>query len=389
MTAVASPPSLQPLSRLGWNSSNGATGALDSMSADDVSRMFMPRKSVQRTNSSSSIASSSSSASTVTTTTAQNANGVTPNGEGVSGKKKPTRGLWPASKAEPTSGLTTTRPQTITTPIASKPATTGAQPVHQPSPIVPSQHVQRQQNGVRLNNAQPAEPAAILALLPMNGTFERKQIGTPFYPEVLKIGRQTNAKTVPTPFNGYFDSKVLSRQHAEIWADRSGKIFIRDIKSSNGTFVNGQRLSPENRESEPHELREHDVLELGIDIVSEDQKEIVHHKVSAKVEFAGIPGSSNNVLDLNFGDIDPAGGVGLLPSPLAQPLARGRPNGAVVGGRASGPPSVAGSQMSAMSQQKQLNFWTVPVNVDHVVKLLSVSLPYGEPHFFLTNIRMR
>jgi hypothetical protein len=37
----------------------------------------------------------------------------------------------------------------------------------------------------------------------------------------VKIGRQTSTKTIPTPLNGYFDSKVLSRVHAELWQDRS------------------------------------------------------------------------------------------------------------------------------------------------------------------------
>jgi hypothetical protein len=39
----------------------------------------------------------------------------------------------------------------------------------------------------------------------------------------VKIGRQTNARTVPAENNGYFDSKVLSRQHAEVW-EESGKV---------------------------------------------------------------------------------------------------------------------------------------------------------------------
>ncbi|KAM6491754.1 hypothetical protein JOM56_000210 [Amanita muscaria] len=55
----------------------------------------------------------------------------------------------------------------------------------------------------------------------------------------VKIGRQTNTKTAPGGRNGYFDSKVLSRQHAEAWED-VGKIFIKDVKSSNGTFINGE-----------------------------------------------------------------------------------------------------------------------------------------------------
>lgn len=228
-----------------------------------------------------------------------------------------------------------------------------------------------QQNGTRQSNGQNAEPPAILVLAPMNSTFEKKQIHVPFYPEVLRIGRQTNAKTVPTPVNGYFDSKVLSRQHAEIWADKSGKIWIRDVKSSNGTFVNGHRLSPENRESEAHELRENDTLELGIDIVSEDQNTIVHHKVSAKVEHAGLYGSTPNILDLNFGDLDPASGGGLLPSPLSQPLShlRGR-SGSNASNRST--QSAASTQINAIHQQRQMNYWNSPISVEQVVKRLTV-----------------
>jgi hypothetical protein len=39
----------------------------------------------------------------------------------------------------------------------------------------------------------------------------------------IKIGRQTNAKTAPGERNGYFDSKVLSRMHADIW-EQDGKV---------------------------------------------------------------------------------------------------------------------------------------------------------------------
>jgi hypothetical protein len=126
----------------------------------------------------------------------------------------------------------------------------------------------------------------VLHLAPINGTFERKTLRVPFHPDVIRLGRQTSEQTIPTAQNGYFDSKVLSRQHAEVWADRSGKIWIRDIKSFNGTFVNGQRLSAEQTDSDPHEIREQDVLELGIDIVGEAQKGITHHKVAARVEFS-------------------------------------------------------------------------------------------------------
>jgi len=137
-----------------------------------------------------------------------------------------------------------------------------------------------------LNQNMDAQQAntPVLYLIPTNGTFERKALRVPLYPDVIRLGRQTNNQTIPTAQNGYFDSKVLSRQHAEVWADSSGKVWIKD-KSTNGTFVNGQRLSGENNDSDPHEIREQDVLELGIDIVSEDQRHIMHPKVAARVEF--------------------------------------------------------------------------------------------------------
>lgn len=244
--------------------------------------------------------------------------------------------------------------------------------------MLPSQHgqaAQTQQNGAARGQNQN-EPPAILHLVPLNGTFERKTITVPYFPEVLRIGRQTNNKTIPTPLNGYFDSKVLSRQHAEIWADRSGKIWIRDVKSSNGTFVNGTRLSPENRDSEAHELREQDMLELGIDIVSEDQKTIVHHKVAAKVEHAGIY-PNNNVLDLNFGDLDPSVNGNLLTSPLGPGVGQGRGRTGSQGSMASNgrlgsaPQSVAGSNMTGMSQQRHTNFWLQPVTMEQIVKKLN------------------
>lgn len=97
-----------------------------------------------------------------------------------------------------------------------------------------------------------------LHLFPLNDTFVPKQIL--LVPgERIKIGRQTNAKTVPSPTNGYFDSKVLSRVHAEVWLE--GKlVLIKDVKSSNGTFINGDRMSAEGLESEIFLLRSGDCV---------------------------------------------------------------------------------------------------------------------------------
>jgi hypothetical protein len=246
----------------------------------------------------------------------------------------------------------------------------------QPSPVQP-QMVPQQGMGVRPGAEGMPSSQPVLHLLSLNGTFERKTIGVPFYPDSLRIGRQTNQKTIPTPANGFFDSKVLSRQHAEIWADRMGKIFIRDVKSSNGTFVNGTRLSQENRESEPHELQTGDHLELGIDIVSEDQKTVVHHKVAAKVEHAGFVSPSSNVLDMNFGDLDPANGGSMMGSQQNGIPFRGRQgsNTSMTGnGRAMPVANVAAAQMNGMPGRQ--GFILNSVTADHIVKRLHVSLLY-------------
>jgi FHA domain len=220
----------------------------------------------------------------------------------------------------------------------------------------------------------------VLYLLPMNGTFERKTITVPASPEVLRIGRQTNAKTIPSPANGYFDSKVLSRQHAEIWADKGGHIWIRDVKSSNGTFVNGTRLSAENRDSEPHELREGDIMELGIDIVNDDGKSVLHHKVAARVEHAGFYAGAPNPAELSFGQLDPMGQGGLMAPPLQQQAGqRGRPGSqGSAGGNGRMGPNQQGNpsnQIQHLGQERQMMNWLQPVKVEFLVAKLKVS--YG------------
>lgn len=381
MTAVASPPSFQQNNRAAWGASVN-TGGLNAMNVDDVSRMFMPRKSAQRTNSSSSISSTSSVSSTGTVSqTPPQPNGVQMSATGElnswgtsAARKKPLRaGPWPTTKAEAISGVTTARPQSILAANGAS-AASSMTSIHQPSAIVPSQHIPIQQaNGSRPNLPTVGEGNPVLYLLSMNGTFERKTISVPYEPDSLRIGRQTNAKTLPTPSNGFFDSKVLSRQHAEIFADRHGQIFIRDVKSSNGTFINGARLSPENRDSEPKPLNTQDHLELGIDIVSEDQKTVVHHKVAAKVEHAGFLGATNNVLDMNFGDLDPANGAMMVPSQgSVQMRSRAGSQGSIASnGRMVPPSSAAGSQMSLMGQQRPMNFWLTPVTTEQIVKKLT------------------
>ncbi|CDR43903.1 CYFA0S13e00496g1_1 [Cyberlindnera fabianii] len=62
-----------------------------------------------------------------------------------------------------------------------------------------------------------------------------------------------------------FKSKVVSRIHAEFYVDNDGNWFIKDLKSSSGTFLNHVRLSPAGVESSNTPLQNGDVLQLGMD----------------------------------------------------------------------------------------------------------------------------
>ena len=88
----------------------------------------------------------------------------------------------------------------------------------------------------------------------------------------LRIGRFTERSGVPisqaNALNSNklaFKSKVVSRAHAEVWCELGGKFYIKDTKSSSGTFLNHVRLSAASQDSRPFELKDGDTLQLGVD----------------------------------------------------------------------------------------------------------------------------
>lgn len=70
----------------------------------------------------------------------------------------------------------------------------------------------------------------------------------------VRVGRVVNPKTPAKFDNMLFDTKVLSRNHAEVFCDATARVYIRDLGSSNGTYINGFRLSPDAVASEPFQL---------------------------------------------------------------------------------------------------------------------------------------
>uniref|UniRef100_H2YEG9 Sarcolemmal membrane-associated protein n=1 Tax=Ciona savignyi TaxID=51511 RepID=H2YEG9_CIOSA len=88
--------------------------------------------------------------------------------------------------------------------------------------------------------------------------------------EPTKIGRSV-ARSRPATNNAVFDCKVLSRNHALLWYE-NGKFYIQDTRSSNGTFVNNQRLSKATEESAAVEVNSCDIVQFGVDVVDNTRK---------------------------------------------------------------------------------------------------------------------
>ncbi|KAL7640358.1 UNVERIFIED_CONTAM: hypothetical protein RMT77_008631 [Armadillidium vulgare] len=93
--------------------------------------------------------------------------------------------------------------------------------------------------------------------------------------EPVKIGRSV-ARARPAANNAIFDCKVLSRNHALLWYE-NGKFYLKDTKSSNGTFVNNYRLSKGSEESAPQEVCSGDIVQYGVDVMENSKKGTVTH----------------------------------------------------------------------------------------------------------------
>ena len=99
-------------------------------------------------------------------------------------------------------------------------------------------------------------PSGALALVVID---EDEPIVVP-NPESIVLGRIANIEDIPNVDISLYSNlgHGISRKHARITKEQ-GKYMIEDLGSTNGTWVNRQRLMP----GKPHELHSGDMVVLG------------------------------------------------------------------------------------------------------------------------------
>ncbi|XP_046392468.1 sarcolemmal membrane-associated protein [Ischnura elegans] len=126
------------------------------------------------------------------------------------------------------------------------------------------------------NNKMSAR--AILTSRPNSHPFQERRL---VLDQKVKVGRSV-ARARPATNNVIFDCKVLSRNHALFWYE-NGKFYLQDTKSSNGTFVNNQRLSKSLEESAPQEVCSGDIVQFGVDVM-ENSRKVTHGCIVATLK---------------------------------------------------------------------------------------------------------
>ncbi|XP_077582263.1 sarcolemma associated protein a isoform X5 [Stigmatopora nigra] len=121
---------------------------------------------------------------------------------------------------------------------------------------------------------------AVFTCRPNSHPFQERHV---YLDEPVKIGRSV-ARCRPAQNNATFDCKVFSRNHALVWFDhKTGKFYLQDTKSSNGTFINSQRLSRGSEESPPCEVLSGDIIQFGVD-VTENTRKVTHGCIVSSIK---------------------------------------------------------------------------------------------------------
>jgi len=163
-------------------------------------------------------------------------------------------------------------------------------------------------------------PRASLICRPNSHPFQDRMLGLD---QSVKVGRSV-ARARPVNTNAIFDCKVLSRNHALLWYE-NGKFYLQDTKSSNGTFVNNQRLSKGSEESPAREVCSGDILQFGVDVM-ENSRKVTHGCIIATLKLYLPDGkeakASPSIVNTTSGSSIPAQDLYQLNQYIQESLAR-------------------------------------------------------------------
>lgn len=160
------------------------------------------------------------------------------------------------------------------------------------------------QNNTQNNNNNKMTAKGVLICRDNSHPFQERTLTLE---QPVKIGRSV-ARARAATNNAIFDCKVLSRNHALLWYS-SGKFYLQDTCSSNGTFVNNQRLSASGLESTPKEVCSGDIVQFGVDVV-ENTKKVTHGCIVATLKLY-LPDGKEAKASLSTSVSSPAGNVSL------------------------------------------------------------------------------
>ncbi|CAN7989319.1 unnamed protein product [Ixodes hexagonus] len=159
--------------------------------------------------------------------------------------------------------------------------------------------------------ARAGVPRAILSCRPNSHPFPERILSLD---QPAKVGRSV-ARCRQAHNNAIFDCKVLSRNHALLWYD-NGKFYLQDTKSSNGTFVNNQRLSKGSEESPAQEVCSGDIVQFGVDVV-ENSRKVTHGCIVATLRLF-LPDGKEAKASPSTAVVAPGGGSAISTQELYQ-----------------------------------------------------------------------
>nr|CAG8496272.1 3235_t:CDS:2 [Entrophospora candida]CAG8511167.1 8853_t:CDS:2 [Entrophospora candida] len=139
-------------------------------------------------------------------------------------------------------------------------------------------------------------------LIPLTDSVDFSPKQLTFTPaQEIKIGRVSASRNQrdSRSDNGVFECDVMSREHAVLKED-GGKITIKDLKSTHGTFINSIRLGDGLEDSEWKILNHNDILAFGHNV---RRNQLIYQHLSARVFYPeGIVNTNNITNEQNFTD---------------------------------------------------------------------------------------